>query len=272
MGLVTRWQQTRPAENAPTVGVPRAGKTSWAEAWNEDYTLLSQSRGIHDLARWRSFLGAFLASTESGGASAPHGRVRSSVPAAQKAGQGPNLPPQRCRRPEPRGGAGIACPVLNALRKAGIVCQPRWYKHSCGQIMHRERERRQREEGLSRNGAPRGWGLQVGRLAAGWAPVKGVAGGPWHALVRVGCLRQARDTKLGDEDWHEDRTKMEGLLSPMRTKVGKDVNVFRSWIYPRRGRGVAGLALWIGGLPGFCLFSFPSLFFPSSFSKLWSWM
>lgn len=36
----------------------------------------------------------------------------------------------------------------------------------------RERERREREEGLSRNGAPRNWGLQVGRLAAGWAAVR----------------------------------------------------------------------------------------------------
>lgn len=128
----------------------------------------------------------------------------------------------------------------------------------------RERER-EREEGEGGRSLQERCSTQL-RIASwqvgGWPSCReGVAGGPWHALVRVGCLRQARETKLGDKDWHEDRTKMEGLLSPMRTKVGEDVNVFWSCFYPRRGRGGAGLALWIGGLPSFCLFSLSFFFF-----------
>lgn len=256
------WQQTRPAENTPTVGVSRAGKTSGkAEACHEDYTLLSQYRGIHDPPRWRSFSSVLPSLAGRAEQHQQHNRQ----------GRVPHLASLRegSRTLHPCG-KGLGSPVLGWMHyvRQGSFVRRDGTNIAAGRLCTES----QRGGGTGRKvspGAglpPRGWGSRLG------SGLSSPGRCPWHALLRVGCLRRARGTNLGHQDWHEDRSNMEGLLSPMRTKVGKDVRVFWSSIYSARGRGVAGRALWIGGLSGFCLFSFLPLFFLSYFSKLCWWM
>lgn len=90
--------KTRPAENAPTVGVSRAGKTSWAEARNEDYTLLSQHRGNPRSSAVTKFSRVL---SPLAGRAAEHQRCPDN-----RQGRVPHLPRQRCRP------AGPGSPVL----------------------------------------------------------------------------------------------------------------------------------------------------------------